>query len=66
MHVECTHFIEHSQENVECVELGLNGVLTVHFELEAVTEELQDGCYQLMPSTQVLDVGKSEKGRNET
>ena len=61
-----THFVEYTQQYVECVELRLDGILPVDLQLEAVTEELEDGCYQLVSATQVLNVSKSEMKKSST
>lgn len=53
-HHVCSHPVEHCQEGVEGVKVGLDGVLAVDLQLETAAEELEDHCEELVPAAHVL------------
>ena len=59
-----SHPVEHCQEGVEGVEVGLDGVLPVDLQLETAAEELEDHCEELVPAAHVLHMRQPAQGED--
>ena len=61
-----SHPVEHCQECVESVEVGLDGVLPVHLQLQAAAKELEDHHEELVAAAHILHMGQPAHKEEET